>query len=372
MIVYVDDDYDTLLSLLEHSERNLFVAASPDDERTLESLFSKAKDADLWLFDFFLEPEAPSTGSQNELNILRENGLSIFQKWRHAVQDARPFTALISSDLEKAVGQSPRFERRHILAERIGVEWVADKTGADLRQIIALYNAARELRLQCDQWQEGTPYLRFLATEVLKLPHCGWSRSAERQIDRARPPLSSHMPSSYAKAREILSWLLAKVLPYASFLLTERQAAVRIGVSLETFRTLNAAEKANSLSMQLAGAQYIGPLNSFHGARWWRAGIDHLVWEASQGGLSYTDFLVSKADGQELIFLTQADPVVVYDADLIETDEIAESTDCVRAQDEDFPADADPAWVKCSDLEGDRNLAAKVFLEDKISAGIEE
>lgn len=70
--------------------------------------------------------------------------------------------------------------------------------------------------------------------------------------------------------------------------------------------------------------------------------------------------------GQEQIdFLTQNDPVIRSDADLVETDEIVEARLCVRATDEDFPADVEPAWVLISEVRDNRKLAAKVIFEDQ-------
>jgi hypothetical protein len=63
--------------------------------------------------------------------------------------------------------------------------------------------------------------------------------------------------------------------------------------------------------------------------------------------------------------LGQREPVIVSDADLVETSEIAETSDCVRAQDDDFPPDVDPAWVRIDLAREDARLAAKVVFDDR-------
>jgi hypothetical protein len=59
------------------------------------------------------------------------------------------------------------------------------------------------------------------------------------------------------------------------------------------------------------------------------------------------------------------EPVLVSDADLVETGEVAHAQECVRITDEDFPANVEPAWVRIADVRENRDLAAKVIFEDR-------
>lgn len=64
-------------------------------------------------------------------------------------------------------------------------------------------------------------------------------------------------------------------------------------------------------------------------------------------------------------WLLQSEPVLLSDANLVETDEVVEARECVRVTDEDFPANVDAAWVRIEAAREDRQLEAKVVYEDR-------
>jgi len=99
--------------------------------------------------------------------------------------------------------------------------------------------------------------------------------------------------------------------------------------------------------------------------RWWGAGIDAIEWGLPRQKEARTQALRQLVAPVALVELEFSDPVVVSDADLVETDEIAPASDCVRASDEHFPPQAAPAWVKITDAKQDRALARKVRQEDQ-------
>ncbi|TCS09300.1 hypothetical protein EV281_1011181 [Rhizobium sp. BK418] len=190
-----------------------------------------------------------------------------------------------------------------------------------------------------------------------------------RHIDRARPPREVSTPSDTLKAQVVIGWLLAHVLPYPSFLLTDRQAALRLQITPDSFRklveTVGTDGNGGAHQGKLLASRYEGPLSRFLGPRWWRAGIDDLAWHLSQDAAGFQAALEALAGTGAIKWLEQSEPVLVSDADLIETDEIAEAKDCVRVTDEDFPAGIDPAWVRIDEARSDKKLAAKVIYEDR-------
>lgn len=366
-IVYVDNEPNELVqkATLEQKARIrpfVFDKSNPEEN---EAAFAAASDASLLLFDFFLlDEQVPSENS--------ENGLSLFNKWRSVISADRPVTVLVSSDLEKAIGEPiGPVERHHVLAQRLGVEWIGDKSDqaiADtIARVIALADASIAIRqvLEAvegnDSGDSAPLHVERICFDVLGASKdARWANSAQRQVDRARPPRIETPSAGFGAARPIVAWLVGHALPYPSFLISDAQAAVRLGLTPASFRSLVEA-KAEAFGLVC----YDGPLRSFLKRRWWRAGIDDLVWKESQGPEPYRERLQNFAGAIQLDWLEMADPVVVADDRLVETEDIADASQCVRATDEDFPSNVDPAWVSLEEAKGDRILAAKVIFDDR-------
>lgn len=291
-IVYIDDERDDISPLAGDSKER--IQYFPFDTDNIDpKAFEAAKKAEVWLFDFFLATKGDAEGDD-------ENGLSLFQKWK-AMQSGRPTTVVVSSDFEKAIGEPlGPLARRHIVAQKHGVEWVGEKSGNEVaqlvRQIIDLADAAiligKALAPSAGAGEAfGTYDPKRLCFEVLGAPKdAEWANSAERQIDRARPPREVSTLSKPSGARSIIGWLLSHVLPYPSFLLSDAQAALRLEMTPASFRSLAHAMDGNVKERYAAtfnACRYTGPLATFHGPRWWRAAIDDFAWHLSQetGGL---------------------------------------------------------------------------------------
>ncbi|GAB1582896.1 hypothetical protein [Phyllobacterium phragmitis] len=366
-IVYIDDAPDEFLSQANSETARIepFVFERTD---ALDHAFAAAKEANVWLFDFYLITPAHTDHGD-------ENGLSLFQKWKATI-GGRPTTVVVSNDLSSAIGEPlGPLERHHVVAQKHGVDWVGTKTPETLNRIIELADAAGLIGKNLPiTFPDKVPYGIYdpetLCFNVLRVPpKAEWANSAMRQIDRARPPREVSIASDGVKAQAIIGWLLSHVLPYPSFLLTDRQAALRLEITPDSFRALVQAAEAKGEGKpnqtRLIEAKYSGPLSGFLGPRWWRAGIDDLAWHLSQDVAGYRPALKEIAEATEVEWLTQTEPVIVSDADLVETDEIAEASDCVRVTDEDFPAGIDAAWVLLTSARSDRKLAAKVIYEDR-------
>src|SRR5688572_7890061 len=96
-IVYVDDQPQDLLGVVPAELISEFVEFDPRDDAG--AAYEAARDASLWVFDFFYGAVLADTDTV----LHRENGLSLFQKWRHLAGENRPATALVSSDLSAAL-----------------------------------------------------------------------------------------------------------------------------------------------------------------------------------------------------------------------------------------------------------------------------
>lgn len=358
-IVYVDNEPAELLQAASLAQRErideyVFDGGEP------AGAFDAASSATLWLFDFFLFDDQAVQGRP-------ENGLSLFQRWQAAAKGGRPATVLVSHHLQDALNQAiGREERHHILAQRLGVEWIGNKSAQTLDRVAELADASNlivariaELAAQ----EDGELDTEALCFEVLGVPRgATWANSAQRQIDRARPPRPSASLEGAGAARPVVAWLVAHVLPYPSFLISDAQAAVRLGMTPETFAKMI---EADSL-VDTGELTYRGPLSGFLGRRWWRAAIDRFAFEFSQEPAGLRDALSEQFPAVAFEWLEQSEPVVVFDADLVETSRVADASECVRAVDEDFPASVEPAWVLIEDVASDRKLAAKVVFEDRV------
>lgn len=360
-IIYVDDDDpDGFLSLCEGNERDRFTPFQVEDGEPPSAALECAADANAWVFDFFLaEPQ------ENE-----DNGLSLFSKWRQKIPYYPPIV-LVSSDLRAALGEdlAPSPLRHHVLANRFGVEWVGDKNNREtMRRTLKIGSACEDLQRTLSAPAEEGKEQRLLKTlrtemivgDLLKVSEdVQWRETALRQVDAARPPRLSRSSSPRAVARSLIRWLIGHVLPYQSFLLDDAQAGLRLGVTPESFASIAATDRD-----KLGAALYRGPLQDFHGRRWWRAGLDHLAFDLDdQEGGFRTAF--ERSFGNKVDWLKESVPVLVSDADLVQTGEIMEAAECVRAVDEDFPSNVEPAWVPVALATDDRNLAAKVLSEDQ-------
>lgn len=382
-IIYVDDEPAPLLAAARAvragSRINEYL---PDVLELAEVAAVAAANSNLWVFDFFNDPVDEARAG---LARSTSNGLSLFQQFRFLVGDSRPPAVLISNDLEAAIGQDVNPARRHILAEQLGVEWIAPKIARDggqvLPELTTIADAVKTVRELADGMRviEPAEYVAEFAHRVLALSRTAeWSRLAIRDVATWRPPswaetLDDHrlqalrdavpIDPKLRAARSIVAWLIRQVMPYASFLVSRRHVAVRLGITLPCLDAALAED--TSLQRKAKRAIYKGILSEFGGPRWWSAAIDNLAWglpREKDARTAQLTTLVAPAPLRELDF---TDPVVLSSAELVEIDEIAPAAECVRATDEYFPSHAPPAWVRIKDARQDRALARKVRLEDQ-------
>ena len=371
-ILYVDDEADLLLDHMSEAQRCHFTAFQNHAEDGFPEAFEAAREADTWLFDFFFSESAAMHPDD-----LVENGLSLFHKWRRSVGTARPVTAVISGHLESALGHVEPLGRSHINAKLLGVEWVGSKDdGSVIDKLIVLSNASAAIAASFERLPSTEmPHRRqdfgsalathTLCSEILLVPpDADWAPTARRHVDHARPPRIVPPPPGFGTSRLIIAWLLHHVLPYPSFLLSDAHAAARLKLTPGDFRTLAAVDASDRNANALNPILYRGPLSSFETRRWWRAGIDNLSWSLQQSANGYPSAVRELASGRDLELLNMPEPVVLSDPDLVETEQIVDSDTCVRAADEHFPPDVAPAWVTKDSVFNDRELRAKVILED--------
>jgi hypothetical protein len=385
-IIYIDDEPQPLLAVARAAHAGQrFAEFIPPDYAGADAA---AAQANLWVFDFFNDDEERQNPG---LAKVGSNGLSVFQQLRLMVGESRPPAMVVSNHLDAALGDDVNLARRHILAEEVGVEWVAPKVraGSDaMSEILSIADAAATLRRASAELEAAEPsqYVAQLARRVLRLPgNAEWARSAIRDVASWRPPtlsaakgdprpegLRQSLPvqSDTRLARNVIAWLIRQALPYPSFVVRDRHLAIRLGLTLASLRA--AFEGDTPLAKRLRRGRYRGVLADLDGPRWWSAAVDSLAWELRRSPEKRTAALRVMLGGAEPEELGIADPVVVSDGELVETDEIAGAVDCVRAADEHFPSHAPPAWVKIEDAQVDKALARKVKLEDQPELAVQD
>lgn len=355
-ILYVDDDPEGLLGHARLKRVNdRFDEYLPD---SLNEAAKVAPKANLWVFDYFTvehernEPSLDGTG---------RSGLGVFHQLRRVVGDARPPSVLVSSHLEAAIGRFD-YARRHIIAEQLGVEWVsakvAHKPSDPIDEVVALANAVATIRNAHRSFGQVKParYTAALAQSVLGLPvDVIWSNAAVLDVDSWRPPVS-------AVPRDLVAWMVRQVLPHPSFVVRSPHLAARLGITVSCLT--EAIKKKTLLSSMLKGMSYEGILDGFDGPRWWSAGIDTIAFDIPRDSVARSSYMKRLVAPVVLEELLAGDWVVVSNEELVETDELAPVTECVRASDEYFPSQA-PSWVKIEDAKQSKVLARKVRLEDQ-------
>ena len=353
-IVYVDDQSGFLD---KNSLAGVVTRFDPLDDVDLEEAAKAAETAFLWVFDFFY-------GDEPRIDIGDKNGPSVFESWRGALRGNRPLSVVVSSHLEEALGPGPP----HQLVRRTAVDWVASKDDFAEQQILRLSACSKAIAEMHDRKATDPSTGNGIITdaELLHLLSVGeetdWAQSALRQIDQARPPTLSTALSGRGFAREIMTWLTQQILPYPSFLIRLPHVAARLRISLDALKDL--LNEDSPLTAALKECEYAGPLAGFDDQmRWWRPGIDEILLRLSE--TTTYDAGICKLAQREVELLPFDEPVVVADADLQETEDIADAKDCVRAEDEYLPAHVDALWVRLSDARKDAGLRAKVVFEDQ-------
>ena len=127
-------------------------------------------------------------------------------------------------------------------------------------------------------------------------------------------------------------------------------------------------ESESDLAIDLAACKYDGILQSFLGARWWRAGVEQYAWGIRAAGARDPEAFhqeLEKRAGTELERLTLASPVVCIDRDLTPADELCSLEDSVRMVPDLWPAYAGTAYATISSLREDPDFAAVVHPLDR-------
>ena len=368
-ILFVDDTIEEVSALSEACEQDAIVVVRSFDELDEADL----ENTDLILVDFALDGW-PAKDRATELTLRPADGLAIVEILRsyfRANKSERPIAfAVLSGELEKLTHPFPPTRREHMVASLAKVEWAFQK-GTPLlqtaKQLLSLASAVRELP---PSWPHDSNSDKDKTLhDLLAVPDSNWSTAAVGDLSRCHPPIQEL--STWSHGLAFLRWMLQRVLPYPTFLLDDAQAALRLGLTFESFCASLTDE--GDLNDWLKPVCYSGILTNFRGRRWWKAGIDSLLWTASSEDPFNSKLLAAevlkKAPKGEL--LVQRNPVAYVDKDY-QTIGIDEASNCIRLRPDDWPLFADSAWaLRASVLEDQSLLMAVEDVLDRETLGAE-
>lgn len=371
-LLFVDDTSDTS----EGTLRELFRPEDVDVRlREPENLSIRDLErANLVVVDYFLSewPErntsAPARAPQDGLAVvanLRSQLLPTLPDRALGVSHVPPIAfALWSAHLQEATFGLPAALREHVFARENNLEWAFSResiiSGHAVSQLADLARAVHRLP---DRWpgrQNGDAAIETL-TRLLDLPPTDslvWLKRGRDQVLSSCPPVFELSERSHGLA--VLRWLLHRILPYPTFLIDRQYLKARLRVDMLP------NDAGAPLWSELRPARYTGILGQFAGERWWRAGVENWLWNAT-GGQSGDPQVV--ADHAISLGATAKrkwrQPVVVIGPDYLREDSPAELEDTVRIRPDDWPPYADSPFAKLITAREEPRLMALVDAADR-------
>ncbi len=272
--------------------------------------------------------------------------------------------ALWSAHLQEATFGLPAALREHVFARENNLEWAFSResitSGAAVSQLADL---ARAVYLLPERWpsrENGLAAIEALLS-LLGLPtksSIPWQERGRDQMLSCHPPVFELSERSHGLV--ILRWLLHRILPYPTFLIDYQYLQARLRVDALP----NNADAP--LWAELTRFRYTGVLSRFDGNRWWRAGIENWLWNATDGQSGDSQAVAALATS---LGATTArpwrQPVVVVGPDYRRSPSPVELDKTVRLRPDDWPPYADAAYADRSTAREEPRLGALVEEADR-------
>ncbi|PYQ31130.1 MAG: hypothetical protein DMF56_04300 [Acidobacteria bacterium] len=364
VVLTIDDDDQNATEL--KLQKAVDVLARKPDEVTTADL----KKANVILVDYQLE-DWPGRQEVHSISLQPGNGVALAAVLRSQVEehigDQRRAFAIHSGKLDELSGGLPALSREHAIARTLNLEWVFSKRQNQKSpkldvQVAALAGAVKALPRK---WPENPEKAqRFVSRLLATPPQQPWGSRAAADVETCHPPIHEWAASTHGMA--LLRWLLHQVLPYPSFLWEDRYLAARLCVKVESLRQALASEsKARRV---LEPLRYKGVLAEFLGDRWWRAGVEHMLWEWTDGE-PFNAVVVRDAVQAHVSKVLEPlkfnRPVVCVDPQSFRPlDQTIDVINAVEIKPDDWPAYAEQAWVHI-DSTKDEGIAALVVPQDR-------
>ncbi len=360
-VVYIDDHIEEAAQLEDAFGQ--FKKVDLHDSEWLKALEPAIENAGLIITDLKLDYMA----QREPFWSIDGKVLNEFIRAKRRENPKHPLFTIFSGNLNEVPNPEHHAGRPHILAQYLDADWVGDKTkGSEFRgQLLLLCDARRELQAGTCDPSTISEYWR----SVFKLESdLSWSEEALKEIERFQPPVQ-HLYGTGRDERIFLQWMTRVVFPYPTFLLDAYEVAIRLRLDPKQTASL-LADGSSAISRALTPVRYGGILASFEGDRWWRVGLGDWLWDQTAGNPYDRGRLqeaLAEAAGQQLKFLEERDPVLLRDkrGRLMEDDLIADASEAVRIQPDEWPASVPWPWARISTVRKDPILKAIVLPDDQ-------
>jgi hypothetical protein len=367
-VLHVDDEPDDLRPWRDEvtSQGMIDIEVCHPQDITESSL----KNASLVLVDFKIE-KWPERANASALALRPPNGLAVLATLQEKAQEldtsedvkrSRAYTlyTAVIQDVARELVHQP-----HIVARAHNLEWIFEKTGANnpieerARRVAELAGAVEKLP-QVWPGDSGSDATEALHAWLALSKDAPWLEAATREIRRCRPPIHEFAEHTYGIG--VVRWALHKILPYPTFLLDEAHLAARLRVSLDSLR-----ETVDSPGFKafFDSALYQGQLAAFLGRRWWRAGIENAIFDATAASPGDLGVLheVLREKIPTIVAMQAPRLFPVLGKQFRTRDILATEGEVVEVRPDDWPPFADEAWAIRAELEDVPELKA-VAVED--------
>jgi hypothetical protein len=319
------------------------------------------EEADLVLVDYDLtnwtEKDAALSAPPNGLALA-----GVFRQRIDCLPAASPKgVALYSGEVERISANLPTEARAYAVARLNNLEWVFEKGRAtSATGIVSLASAVAALP---GSWPEGAEAMAALYGLLDLSPDLPFFATAAEDVAVCHPPI--HELSAVTHALAIIRWLAQRILPYPAFLMDRWALSARLRINPND---IDRAIEGTQLGEELRQVSFSGALCDLFGPHWWRAGVDDIIfnWTQGAGGAGGIRAAVRKRVG-EVAFL-DGDLVAVID-DSYRPVGVAPIDQSVRLRPDDWPAFADEAWA-LADVVADSDRLRGLVLpadQDKLS-----
>lgn len=364
MVLFVDDEPDSSVKLL-----SMEVARDGINVSVLHPRDVKIEDlnlADLVLVDYQID-SWPERDEQASLALKPGDGLALASIFRQAIlveQSARPTSfALLTAKMGALAHPWPReANREHLLASMNGLEWVFEKQDDQVAdKIISL---ARTVANIPSEWGENETENLLNLLRVGK--DAGVRERILSEILAHDPPI--HDLRDWTHGISLVRWMLQRVLPYPCFLMDDIRVCARLGLDYEAFsEELNIA--GSKIQEMLLPAQYQGMLRGFRRPRWWKAHVEKILWEGTNGNSfdqeSIQRFVIDTVGKELPKAKCNGEPIVCYDEDLLPKRQFSSLNEVVRLRPDYWPSAAEPCWAEIVDVKDNPELSSTVDPADK-------